>query len=127
MSKITLRFFLCVFVFSLTLSYVAAAEKTFTPLMDYKGDMYVVIKVVGYAGYEECSEIKVVWGPWETEPLSAIRSARSGKPLAIMFEKKKRDQVPLTVIANCSTSIELMTGKPDRGKYEVIKPNWRRR
>ncbi|MBU1182095.1 MAG: hypothetical protein KKF00_08040 [Proteobacteria bacterium] len=118
---------LCILLVLVSFSYVVAAEKTFTPAKDYKGDMYVVIKAGGAVGYEECSRIKVIWGPWETEPVSAIQSARSLKPLAIKFEKNKKDQVPLTVIANCSASIELNSGKPDSRSYEVIEPRWGRR
>jgi hypothetical protein len=108
-------------------SYVVAAEMTFTPQRDYKGDMYVVIKTAGYVGYEECSEIKVIWGPWETEPVSAIKSARTKKPFAIKFKKKERDQIPLTVVTNCPASIELKHGNPDSRSYDVTEPRWRRR
>lgn len=118
---------LCILLVLVSFSYVVAAEKTFTPAKDYKGDMYVIIKAGGSVGYEECSRIKVIWGTWETEPVSAIQSARSLKPLAIKFEKNKKDQVPLTVIANCPASVELRMGKPDSRSYEVIEPRWRRR
>lgn len=127
MSKSILKLLLSILFVLVNFQILIAEEKTFTPPKDYKGDMYVVIKVVGYGGYEECSEIKIVWGPWETEPLSAVSSARSLKPLAIRFEKKKRDQVPLTVIANCPASFELLTGEPNPRNYEVRKPKWRER
>lgn len=127
MLKLIQKLTLCILLVLVSFSYVVAAEKTFTPAKDYKGNMYVVIKAGGSVGYEECSRIKVIWGPWETEPVSAIRSARSSKPLAIVFEKTKRDQVPLTVSANCPASIELRMGKPDSRSYEIIEPRWVRR
>lgn len=127
MLKLIQKLTLCIlFVFG-SFSYVFPTERTFTPGRDYKGKMYVIITVGGAVGYEECSAIKVIWGPWETEPVSAIRSARSSKPLAIVFEKTKRDQVPLTVSANCPASIELRIGKPDSRSYEIIEPRWVRR
>jgi hypothetical protein len=88
MLKLMQKLTLCILLILAGFSYVVAAEKTFTPAKDYKGDMYVVIKAGGAIGYEECSRIKVIWGPWETEPVSAIRSVCSSKPLAIKFEKK---------------------------------------
>lgn len=127
MSKSILKLFLGILFVLVNFQILIAEERTLTPPKDYKGDMYVVIKMDGYRGYEECSEIKIIWGPWETESLSAISSARSLKPLAIRLEKKKRDQVPLTVIANCPASIELLQGEPNSRNYEIRKPNWRKR
>jgi murein DD-endopeptidase MepM/ murein hydrolase activator NlpD len=45
-----------------------------------------------------------------------------------VFEKKKMDQVPLTVVANCKTASigDPVEGKPDRVRYHAIKPSWRR-
>lgn len=128
MLKLMQKLTLCILLVLAGFSYVVAAEKTFTPAKDYKGDMYVVIKAGGAVGYEECSAIKVIWGPWETETVSAIRSARAQKPFAVKFKKKERDQqIPLTVIANCPASIELKHGNPDSRSYEVTEPRWRRR
>lgn len=127
MSKSILKPLLSVLFVLVNFQIIMAEERTYTPPKDYKGDMYVVIKMDEPHGYEECSEIKIVWGPWETESISAISGARSLKPLAIKFEKKKRDHIPLTVIANCPASIELLTGEPDRRNYKIKRPNWRKR
>ena len=127
MSKIRSRVAVCISLALLSFSQVVAGERTFTPRKDYKGDMFAVVRVGGNIGYEECTEIKIIWGPWETKTVSAIRSARSLRPLPIRFSKNKKGEVPLTVITNCSASIDLMYGKPDSRTYEIATPQWTRR
>jgi hypothetical protein len=117
----------------------SAAQRTFTPPMQYTGDMYVLVKssgkqeggAVAIAPFHNCS-FKIIWGPWETkavEPMSGIGKVKwMSHTLAIKFRKKQKDQVPLTVqVIGCiPDSIELYTGRPE-GNIRAFTPRWQKR
>jgi len=121
-----LKLTICILFFSFVASNAIAAEKTFNPRQDYKGEMFVSIVVnPGQFPCEPGSSAKIIWGPWQTEEVKLHQS----KPRAIRFEKKKKDNVPLTVIvSSCEEArIDLGYGEPEQGKYLIEKPDWKKR
>jgi len=121
-----------------------AYERTFDPDRTYQGPVYVAIKVVSiHTMITDPSRIgtkvncsgKVVWGPYlgtfRKDLKVAAGSGWKASYLAVKFEKKKRDRVPLTVTAEVESqyfkieSIDFKYGKPDK-IYTVTSASWGR-
>ncbi len=144
--KRILELTLCLLFLLITSLQAKAEERTLMPPKDYKGVMYVTIEITGgdvsineYANIE----CKIVWGPYETKPVSGSVFTdpllKFAQPLALKFEKKKKDQVPLTVIVRPrlagyrpKVSMELLTeaefeAKKGLKRYQLFNPNWYKR
>lgn len=119
-------------------------ENTFYPEEAYTGPVYMAIKVVSVhtmitdplrIGTKVNCSGKVVWGPYVGTFRKDLRVAAGlgweASYLAVKFEKKKRDRVPLTVIAEIDSqyfkieSIDFKYGKPDK-RYTDTSASWRR-
>lgn len=138
---------LAVLLFPLTLFQLTNAnafERTFYPEQAYTGPVYAAIKVVPvHTMLSDPSRIgtkvncsgKVVWGPnvgiFRKDLRVAAGVGWEASYLAVKFEKKKKDRVPLTVAAAVESqyfkieSIDFKYGKPDR-IYTVTSASWRR-
>ncbi len=144
MSRIEIKL-LAFVLFLLTLFQLTNAnayERTFYPDETYKGPVYVVIKVAS-AGTMITDPLrigtkvncfgKVVWGPHVGTFRKDLRVAAGlgwkASYLAVKFEKKKRDRIPLTVTAEIERQdfkielIDFKYGRPDQ-TYTVISASW---
>jgi hypothetical protein len=121
-----------------------AFERTFYPDQAYTGHVYAAIKVVPvHTMLSDPSRIgtkvncsgKVVWGPnvgiFRKDLRVAAGLGWEASYLAVKFEKKKRDRVPLTVTAEIENqyfkieSIDFKYGNPDK-IYAVVSASWGR-
>jgi len=135
------------FLFLITIVFHAGSaygqsEQTSVFPMDYTGPVYVVIKlspefirIVNPLLRGKISvKGRILWGPHEgifdirTDEIGR-EAGRLYKPVAVKFEKKKKDQVPLTVIVDGHKKAEITfhTGIPDKEKYVVGNAKWKRR
>lgn len=146
MLRIELKLLVLV-LFLLTFFQVTNAnsyDKTFYPEQAYTGPVYVAIKIVSVStmitdplriGTKVNCSGKVVWGPnvgiFRKDLRVAAGLGWQASYLAVTFEKKKRDRVPLTVSGGIDSqyfkieSIDFKYGKPDK-IYTVTSASWGR-